>query len=407
MKKVREKRPRRKSKRGELGSVLALAAAMVVILMFLGMGLIRLGSNARVRAARSVADIAARHAADAGLTQAARLMNKKLAEERVWDNTTLPNAADEPLPNCNATFSFVIQGSKTGGFDVASTGKSGFATRVVHDRLSVESVWFGIGVKQDVTIRSKTVFETIPEGSDFTIRTNSTTDNSIKLYPNTEIPGDIICGPGGDSDSVISTKSTSIIDGDTYAAEEEIQFPDVIVPELPYKGVLPAPSDPCEPNTITLTEADSGIYDEIILPAGKKLHIAGGHVVMYVTGQVRLHNSAELKILALSLYLGGNMQADNGSLLITENHVTTGTRLKIYGTNTCTSIILMNSGELSAAIYAPYADLELKNSGAAYGAFTGNNLEMKNSGEFYYDTRLLDLDINDDAAYLMSRWWEE
>jgi hypothetical protein len=388
---------------------------MVVILALLGLGLIRLGSNARVRAARTVAQIAARHAADAGFTQAVRLMNKKLADEVVWDNSSLPSATDTALPNCYATFSFTVTGDKTIGFDVTSTGKSGFATRVVHSRLSIESVWFGIGVKQNVDIMSKTHFETIPEGSDFTIRTNSTADNSIKLYPNTEIPGDIIVGPGADPDTAINTKSSSIIDGDTYAAEEEIQFPDVIVPELPYIGVLPG-VDPCDPNVIKLTDADSGTYDQINLGAGKKLHITQGRVVMYVTGDIRLHNSAELRILdsndgnqppSLTIYLGGNMQADNGSLIITDNHVAVGTRLKIYGTNTCTSVILMSSGDLSAGIYAPYADLELKNSGAVYGAFTGNNLALKNSGEFYYDTRLLSLDIDEDAAYLMSRWWEE
>jgi hypothetical protein len=107
------------------------------------------------------------------------------------------------------------------------------------------------------------------------------------------------------------------------------------------------------------------------------------------------------------VYLSGDMQADQGSFVITENHIEKGTRLKIFGTNECDSIVLMNSGDLSAAIYAPYADLELKNSGAVYGAFTGESLEMKNSGEFYYDIRLLEVSIEDDVAYLAQRWWEE
>ncbi|MHC4477065.1 MAG: DUF7305 domain-containing protein [Planctomycetota bacterium] len=411
MRHTREKHSRRK----ESGAVLVLAVVMVVILALIGMGMIRLAMNTRVLAARTVTDIAARHAADAGLTEAVRLMNKKLADEPVWDSGSLPGATDKPLPNCNASFSYTVEGSKTSGFSVSSTGKCGFATRTVHTRLSIESLWFGVGVKEDVDIMSKTTFATIPEGSDLTIRTNSTADNAIKLYPNTEIPGDVICGPGGDPDTVISTKSSSHIDGYTYASEDEIQFPDVVVPELPYIGTLPAP-DPCDPNLIELTDADSGVYDAIILAQGKKLHITHGHVVIYVTGEVRLHNAAELRLLdvndgnvpaSLDLYLGGEMQADQGSFLVTENHLTTGTRLKIYGTNDCTSIILMNSGELSAAIYAPYADMELKNSGAAYGSFTGNSLELKNSGEFYYDTRLLDIDINEDTAYLVSRWWEE
>jgi Tfp pilus assembly protein PilX len=402
MKEITEKRP----KRNTFGSVLVLAVTTFVVLSIIGLVLIRLGASARLQAARTVADISARAAADAGLTQAVRLMNKKLAEEPIWDNTTLPSATDEPLHNSDASLSIDIKGNQDTGFLITSTGKSGVAERKVYNRLDITSLWFGIGVKQNVIIRSKTTFSTIPEGSDFIVWTNSVGDDSIKLYPNTYIPGDIIVGPGGDPDTVIDTKASSVIGGDTFAAEEEIEFPDVTVPDLLYKGALPAP-DPLDPNLIKLRNTDSGIYDNIDLGQGKKLHVVDGEVVIYVTDYIRLHNSAELRILdnatepSVKLYLGGNMQADNGSIILTENHTEKGTRLKIFGTDTCTSIILMNSGDLSAAIYAPYADLEIKNSGTTYGSFTGNNLEMKNSGTFIYDTRLADVVIDDVEVYMM------
>lgn len=394
------------------GSILALVVIMVVILSILGLVMINIGSSARVRAARASTDLAARAAADAGLTEAIQMMNHKLAQEVVWDNSTLPEAADISLPGADATYSYTITGDKNSGFAVTSIGKSGFSERRVHNRLSIESFWFGIGVKQDVDILSSTLFATIPAGSDFTIRTNSIAKDSITLFPNTEVPGDVIIGPGGDVDYAVSTKSSSIVYGDIYAAAEEIQFPDVVVPALPYKGVLPPPLA-SDPNIIELTSADSGIYDEIILNAGQKLHIDKDEVVIYVKNGFRLHNSAQLLVKnnlsnpSLKLYLGGKMQADYGSTIITENHLDTGTRLKIFGTNECESIVLMNSGDLSAAIYAPYADLEIKNSGALYGALTGDSLTIKNSGAFYFDVRLLDLTIEDDMAYLVARWWEE
>jgi hypothetical protein len=389
-----------------------LAVSMVVILSLLGLAMIRLGSNARLDAIRVTSDLVARAAADTGITQALAMMNQKLTAEGAWDNSTLPAIADETLPGANANFGFNITGAPATGFVVTSTGKSGFAERIVHSSLSVESLWFGIGVKQDVIIHSKTTFETIPAGEDFTIQTNSTADNSISLFPNTVIPGDIVVGPGGDPDTAINTKSTSVIDGDTYASEQEIQFPDVVPPALPYKGNLP-PASVSDPNLIVLTAADSGIYDELVLGQGDKLHFADGEVTLHVTGNIRIHNGAEVRILnnatvpALDLYLDGDLQADNGSIIDTVDHLVTGTRLKIYGTNTCTSMIFMNSGELSAAVYAPYAHMELKNSAAVYGSFTGESLELKNSGEFYYDTRLLDVGIDDEAAYIVGRWWEE
>jgi probable HAF family extracellular repeat protein len=264
--------------------------------------------------------------------------------------------------------------------------------------LRLESLWFGIGVKRNAIIMSRTKFETIPPDGDFIIRTNSTAKNSITLFPNTVIPGDIICGPGGDPDTVINTKKNSVVTGDTYAGEEELQFPDVIAPELPYIGSLPPPTS-TDPNLIVLTASDRGVYDEIILGRGKKLHISDGQVVIHVAGNVRIHHGAELRILdnatvpSLDLYLSGDLQADNGSIVDTENHMVTGTRLKIYGTNTCNSIVFMNSS-VSAAVYAPYADLEIRNGSAVYGSFTGNIFLMRNSGQFYFDTRLLDATID-------------
>ncbi|HUT28309.1 MAG TPA: hypothetical protein VMX13_00850 [Sedimentisphaerales bacterium] len=404
---MEESARRSKTKRG---AVLALAVAMVVILAIIGLVLIRLGSDARVRSARATTDMAARAAADAGLTQAVRLMNNKLINETVWDNSTLPSATDEPLPGNDATFSFNVEGNQNIGFLVASTGKSGFDQRTVYTRLNIESMWVGIGVREYVDVLSKTIFDTIPAGGDFCIRTNSIEPTAVKLFPGTYVPGDIIIGPGGDTDIVVDTKKSSIIDGDVYAAAEEITFPEPVVPPLPYIGSLPAADGN---GLIKLTSANSGIYDSINLGQGQKLHIVNGDVQLYVTGEVRLHQGSELLIVSnatfpsLDLYLGGNMQADQGSLIITEDHINSGTRFKLFGTEPCSSIILMNSGDLSAAIYAPSADVEIKNSGATYGAFTANSIVMKNSGSLTYDTRLLDVDINDQTAYLGGRWWED
>jgi hypothetical protein len=406
MTEIRTERSRRR------GAVLALAVAMVVVLAIIGLVLIRLGGDARVRAARTVADMRARAAADAGLTQAIRLMNKKLVDELVWDNSTLPSATDEALPNGNASFTYTVEGDQNIGFLVISVGQSAFASRTVYTRLSIESMWFGIGVREYVDVLSKTTFDTIPAGGDFTIRTNSTEDRAVQLFPDTYVPGDIIIGPGGDTETVISTKKSSTIEGDTFAAAEEIEFPEPVVPPLPYKGVLPR-ADMADPNLIKLGSDDSGIYDNIILGQGKKLRIASGEVNIYVTGEVRLHQGSELLIMnngsmpSLNLYLGDDMQADQGSVIITQDHIATGTRFKLFGLETCSSVILMNAGDLSAAIYAPSADVEIKNSGATYGAFTANSIVMKNSGSLVFDTRLLDMDIDDQTTYLGGRWWED
>ena len=216
---MEESTRRSKTKRG---AVLALAVCMVIVLAITGLVLIRLGCDARVRSARATTDMAARAAADAGLTQAVRLMNNKLINELVWDNSTLPSATDEAVPGNDASFSYKVEGNQNIGFLVVSTGKAGFDQRTVYSRLSIESMWFGIGVREYVEVLSKTTFSTIPAGGDFTIRTNSIDPGAVKLFPDTYVPGDIIIGPGGDVDTVVSSKKSTTIDGDVYAAAEEI-----------------------------------------------------------------------------------------------------------------------------------------------------------------------------------------
>ncbi len=73
------------------GSAIPLAVVAVVILLAMGMGLLRLGLNSRIFSIRTTSDIAARSAADAGLTKALFEMNEKL-QVKPWDDSTLPQA---------------------------------------------------------------------------------------------------------------------------------------------------------------------------------------------------------------------------------------------------------------------------------------------------------------------------
>ncbi len=59
------------------GSALVTVMCVVVILLAMGMGLLRLGLNSRIYSIRTSSDIAARSAADTGMTKALYEMNKK------------------------------------------------------------------------------------------------------------------------------------------------------------------------------------------------------------------------------------------------------------------------------------------------------------------------------------------
>jgi len=397
------------TKLNKSGSVLPLAVVMVVILSIIGLALIRLGLNTRLQAAHTVADIAARTAADAGISHAIKLMNKKLADEPKWDNSTLPKAANVLLPNSNATYSFKVEGNPKTGFEITSVGQSAFARRAVHCRLAAESSWAGIGVKEGIDVKLGATFKTKPAGAKFAIRTNSTQDNAIILKSGVVIPGDVIVGPGGDIERVIDTKSSTKIEGDIYAAEEEIQFPPVKVPQ--YFETLPVTKFTYKPG-VPIT----GIvkYDAIDVPHNGVQKIVGNAVV-YVVGKTTLGKGAELIVTkdpvteansSLALYLGGDMEAKNSNGI--DNETGDATALKIFGTDDCEQIDLKAKGDVFfGAVYAPNAVLDVYAKNTLAGSFIGKSFNLKSGTNFTFIAALSDSDIDDEQTYLVRRWWEE
>jgi hypothetical protein len=53
-------------------------------------------------------------------------------------------------------------------------------------------------------------------------------------------------------------------------------------------------------------------------------------------------------------------------------------------------IDLKNSSEISGLIYAPYAQVLVHNSADVYGAIYGSDVDIRNSGDIWFDTALKD-----------------
>ncbi len=399
----------KKMKTNKKGSVLPFAVMLVIILFILGLGLTRLGLNARMAAARTTAEVSARAAADGGLAEALRLMNKSLSE-KPWDGTVIPPAMDIVLPGCNARYSYNVT-DEGGYYQIASEGESGIAQKIVYGRLMVESLLFGIGVKEVIDAKVGVTFS-VPPGSDFVIRTNSIEDNSIIFKSGVVVPGDVICGPGGDPDEVINIKSTTTILGDSYAAQNEIEFPPVVIPgdlksaPLTYYTYSPGSpivgsGDPNNPMSIKL--------DLIDIPNGGIQQIQG-HCKIYVVGTTTLRQSAELIIkesASVELYLGGNMEAKNSNGIDNLNYGVPEA-MRIYGLDTCQSIDLKAKGDVFFGyVYAPEADLNVYAKNEIAGAFIGKSLTLKNSTNFTYIPPEESGDLSDPTSYFVLRWWEK
>jgi choice-of-anchor A domain-containing protein len=384
------------------GLVLTIVASLAVIIMLTGLGLLRLGYHARIQAVNAASVISSKQAADAGLTKAKLLMNKKLVDELVWDNDSLPVATNIALDNSYASYSYTVTGDSS-GFTVTSVGRAGTATETVYASLKAKSLWTGLSVKGTIDIKNGATFSTIPADSDFAIITNSTASDSIILKSGVVVPGDVVVGPGGDVNDAISTKMDTVIEGQTYAADEEIYYPPVVVPtELEALMTISYSYSEGTPLTGDIK------FSSITVPNSGVQEIQGDCRI-YVTSDIILDNNSELVVksgASLEIYVGTGIEAKTSANL--NNETADADNLLIYGLDTCTQIDIKNSSDFYGAVYAPNADLTIYNGGDLYGAFVGNSFEMKNSGSFYYDTSLANIGIDDQTAHFsVIRWWED
>ncbi|MHC4742111.1 MAG: DUF7305 domain-containing protein [Planctomycetota bacterium] len=392
------------------GMIMPLVATIMIFIFLLGLGMLKVGFGSRFTAARTSSEIMARSAADAGLGVAMYEIKKRNAM-----GTPPPWIIDSPsvlLPNSRASYKYTVAPTTdfphANAYRIHSVGTADGQARTVYAATWATSFWsFAIMVYDDLWLRTKmTLGVWDPEGThpDFapTIGTTSTDPGAVTLAPKTEIPGDIVVGAGADPEEVIDSKANSIVYGDTYPADTDIDFP----PVFPPAGGLPELAWPTEPNGMTINTSRTYLTP-VILDQGDRVTIVGD-VTIYAPFDMQVKNDAEIYIApnsSLKLYLGSSLIAFNGSRII--NAEQDARNLKIYGTPTCTYINIMNSGEFWGAVYAPSAFINISNSGSMYGSFIGMDFEMDNSGSFYYDVRLLEMDpTNEPKFFMIQRWWE-
>lgn len=202
------------------------------------------------------------------------------------------------------------------------------------------------------------------------IRTDSTNPASITILNNGYAGGNVIYGPGTNLNNV--TLDRDRIFGDVKAAPAAATMPDVAVP-----GNAVAIS--------TITGGSNTINDTLTIPAGTwycdSINLSGqstvttiGRVYLYVTGNMNIGGNG---ILNNGDVVGGNALASNFIL---------------YGTPTCTSVSISGNGALTAAVYAPQADIVLNGggtNGSVYGSLAGRTVSFNGNGTvLHYDEAL-------------------
>ena len=397
------------------GNVLPLVMIAVILLLILGASLLSMGLTNRFFSLHETSDVISRCAADAGITQALFKMNQILDTGSI-SSYTLPTTKDSDLPECKATYSYIVKGTLASGYTITSLGESGKSKRAIAANIALKGLFDNaILTKEQLILKLGTIIKAYdssdPTASDLDliIGTQNTASGSIVLNNSVIVGGDVAVGLGGDVDNVIKDLGATIA-GDKYEFTEEYPMPDITIPTLFNMGT----SLSVKSSTITVTPSESGIYSSIDLSTGKDigvLEITGGDVELHITGDIDLGNGCEIVVRdgsTLKLYVDGNINCDNGSGINAESTNKDASTLQLFGTGTGTqSFNLKAKSDWIGTVYAPNADVILFAGSDVYGSFVSNSFEYKNGGDFYYDVALQKVTQDDPGVRFVITQWKE
>jgi len=396
----------KKNKTRNSGFTIALVLSVIVLLLLLGGSLLGLSQNAHITSIRRSQEIAAKCAADAGLTKVLSDLNAAYLQGTL-DLSNLPSEFTVNIENFEANFGYIVYLDAQGDIIIDSTGTAGPCDKTVHCNVEVRSSQFEHALFADSFDISNNAFID-GYNSDFgtyggvnissiSIGTNNTDSGAIKLGNIGYINGNIYVGPGGDPSNVIDKEKNFDVTGTMSAAEEEKDIPIIAAPSLPNRGSTPS-------GTVT----EDGRYSEIVISNGDTITI-DGHITLYITGKIEIDNNAQIQITegsSLTLYIADAFKMSNGGKI--NNLTQKPPNCKIFSTATSeVDYCFDNIGEFYGALYAPNGKVEIKNNATIYGAILGKELIIDNSAEIYGDRALLRGTFNDDDTTLIKgKWWE-
>jgi len=371
------------------GFTLVMVMSVLVLLLILGWGLMNLGLQGQLFAIRTGSQINARTAADAGLTMALVQMNQLLQKSPFSIDGLLPGVADEALPHCDATYTYTVVGDKDSGYKIQSTGKSGTQQRTVNASLRLRGLFdFGIIVKERAVFYSGTLVDGY--------NSSDLSDKDVWVQ---------VASVNPDPQSVI-LKSGAAVDGEILFGVD-YDFPTVTWPPVPNVGT----ELNVKGKTITLQPADSGIYSAVTMLGDTLpgvIEVAGGDVVLCVTGDVWMGQGCELVIkqgASLTVFINGNWVAGNSSGINNETQIPEN--FAIYGTGQNQTLDLKAKTDWYGTIYAPEADISINAKSDVYGAIVGNTFDSKSCALINYDAALRTVDVDDiGVRFVVDRWSE-
>ena len=419
-------------------SALAITLVVIVLLFTAGLGMLQCGLQARLYANRAANEIAARTAADAGITNAIWKLNRNVKTKYACDN--LPALKRRPLTNSPAAYAYEVSVPDSSFFQVEtigddeqnqddifaaklpfayryvikSVGTSGNAQKTLYATVKLEGLFqYALLSQGKLQLASNTLitgYNSSDPGDTFfdvKIGTTSTEPDAVSLSSGSVVEADVFVGVGGNPEEVIEDGGT--VEGSTFALTEQVRFPTITPPPLTYVGTTIS----ARGETVTFDPTDSGTYKKIDLRQKAEvpgvLEIDGGEVVLRIEDGIDLGNDTDIIVrngASLTLYVDGDISTRNGAGFSNEN--TPVDTLTIFAIGTDDQLFdLKAKTESFGVVYAPNADLILYSKNKFYGAITAENISIKSKGEFYYDEALRDVGPDDTAVrFVIEKWWE-
>jgi len=208
-------------------------------------------------------------------------------------------------------------------------------------------------------------------------------NTEIVGYNGTLVDGDAGLGASaGGTTATLNIKSGTVITG-TSGTEVGRVDPDplgAVGGELSAKFTTYSATND---NTLTGTTGVSGT----VINGGATLVGKPGGANYYISS-LTLGNRDTLTVDTtngpVNIYMTGELEAKNGSLI----NVTGSTLDFSIFSNSTNSVIFKHGSAFKGVVYAPYAPIEMKNSADTYGLIWGGSIDIKNSGQFYFDEAL-------------------
>ncbi len=208
-------------------------------------------------------------------------------------------------------------------------------------------------------------------------------NTEIVGYNGTLVDGDAGLGASaGGTTATLNIKSGTVITG-TSGTEVGRVDPDplgAVGGELSAKFTTYSATND---NTLTGTTGVSGT----VINGGATLVGKPGGANYYISS-LTLGNRDTLTVDTtngpVNIYMTGELEAKNGSLI----NVTGSTLDFSIFSNSTDKIVFKHGSAFKGVVYAPYAPIQMKNSADTYGLIWGGSIDIKNSGQFYFDEAL-------------------